>query len=277
MGTYEVYNPWFGCKLHRAEVEADDGIPIYLDALEGLADKLKRRTKKGNQNVVLVVGDTNTGKSTLAIRLCYLLDPDFTFKGNYIYETSDLAKKFDLALYEKVCPITFIDEASLLFNKQDHGTKEANDGIKMFDTVRYLRWTFIMCAPSMDQINTKLMNVHVNFVINCGEGAPTWGYSPVGFFKIYEKKKYIFSKTYWTQQAWGVFKPLAPKLYAEYMEYKKKNSEKFRKGYIKRHMEGDDDDGDNNRREQGRAQQDKEEGLQQTVLRAQGPGVQGMS
>lgn len=91
MGTYSVYSPWFGCKLERTEVEADDGLPIYMDALEGLAEKLKRRVALGNQNVVLVVGDTNTGKSTFAIDLCKLLDPDFTLEGNYVYETSDLA------------------------------------------------------------------------------------------------------------------------------------------------------------------------------------------
>lgn len=277
MGTYSVYSPWFGCKLRRTEVEADDGLPIYMDALEGLAYKLKRRIEAGNQNVVLVVGDTNTGKSTIAIDLCKLIDPYFTLEGNYIYDTPDLAGKFERASYEPVCPVTLIDEASLLFNKQDHSTKEGKDALKLFDTVRLMHWTFILCAPSMDEINSKLLAVHVNYLIDCGAGAPTQGYSSKGFFKLFEKKKYLFSRTFWTQICWGVFAPLSAKEYAEYQKFKEKSSRKFRASYIKRHKEDDGDDGDNNRREPRRVQQDKEEGLQQALFREEGPGLQGRS
>lgn len=226
--------PAFGCKLHRAPRDADDGIPIYLDLIDGLVFKLKRRIALNFQNVVLIVGGTGSGKSHLGVQICEAMDPFFSLAGDYVYGPEDFAAKIERSDTEPVCPITLMDEGTLVFNKLDYQTKNGKDILKLLDISRTLGWTLIVCGPSLDEFNSKFLAVHVDYMIDAGSGPAVRGYKRRGWFKIYQKRKTLFSKVFWKQISWGTFKQLTPSKKKEYDTYKSEAIRRFKAFYAKR-------------------------------------------
>lgn len=226
--------PAFGCKLHRAPRDSDDGLPIYLDLIDGLVSKLKRRIALNYQNVVLIVGNTGSGKSHLGVQVAEAMDPFFSLAADYAYGPEDFAAKVERSDYEPVCPITLMDEGTLIFNKLDYQTKNGKDILKLLDISRTLGWTLIVIGPSMDEFNSKFLAVHVDYMIDAGSGPAVSGYTRRGWFKVYRKRKSLFSKVYWEQLAWGVFKPLPPSKKKEYDAYKSAAIKRFKAFYAKR-------------------------------------------
>lgn len=234
MTSIERFVPAFGAKLRRAPRDADDGLPIYLDLIAGLVAKLKRRIALNYQNVVLIVGSTGSGKSHLGVQIAEAMDPFFSLAGDYVYGPEDFADKIERSDYEPVCPVTLMDEGTLVFNKLDYQTKNGKDILKLLDISRTLGWTLIVIGPSMDEFNSKFLAVHVDYMIDAGAGPAVDGYKRRGWFKIYRKHKSLFSKVYWEPVAWGVFKPLTPAKKKEYDAYKERAIKRFKAFYAKR-------------------------------------------
>lgn len=232
--------PAFGCKLHRAPRDSDDGLPIYTDLISGIVCKLKRRIDLDFQNVILIVGGTGSGKSHLGVQICEAMDPFFSLAGDYVYGPEDFADKIELSDSEPVCPVTLMDEGTLIFNRLDYQTKNGKDILKLLDISRTLRWTLIVCGPSIDEFNSKFLAVHVDYLIDAGSGPAVGGYTRRGWYKVYRKRKTLFSKVYWQQMAWGTFKPLSPSKKREYDAYKSAAVKRFKKTYAARNKRVDE-------------------------------------
>lgn len=232
-----VYSPALGCRLHRVGTSAIDspGLPIYSDLQQGFAELLKRRVRADYQNVVAVVGGTGSGKSSWAVGECFCVDPRFTFAGNYIYCTEDLAAK--LAQPPKsVSPVNLMDEGSVILNSNRHSTKESTDIVVLFDTMRSRGMTTFICIPELRSLNNRIRDDHVNFLVVCGERAPVPGYQRRGFFKLFKRVRpsTFTNSVYWKPLAWGIYPPLKPKIDREYKEYKRRAQERLLQDFYKR-------------------------------------------
>ncbi len=224
------FNPLLGVNLHRigtSQIDRKD-MPIYSDLLEGFAKHLNNRIKANYQNVVGVVGGTGSGKSTAAYRLCKLVDPFFTLEEGYIYETADLSRKLARPNGE-VSPVNFMDEGSVILNSNRHSTKEATDLVVIFDTMRSRGWTTIICIPELRSLNNRIRDDHLNYLLVCGERSPLPGYTRRGFCKLFKRSRpsTFRNSVFWQPVGWGVYKPLTPRMDAEYQEYKRRAQDRL--------------------------------------------------
>lgn len=236
------FNPALNVVMHRVASSRVDNppLPIYSDLLEGFAEHLRARVRAHYQNVVAFVGGTGSGKSTAAYRTCMYVDPYFTLKGNYIYDTEDLARKLKEPPSE-VSPVNFIDEGSVLLNSNKHSTREATDITVIFDTMRSRGFTSLICIPELRSLNNRIRDDHLNYLVVCGEKAPIKGFSKRGFCKLFMKTRPSTFKNsvFWKPVAWGVYEPLPPKADAEYQDYKRRAQERLLDGFYERTLEGE--------------------------------------
>lgn len=194
---------------------------IYSDAFDVLVKELKDRTKKHQQNVVIIDGDTGSGKSTLAIQLCMALAKEmkktFSLDKDYIYTLSNLWDKLE---DEDASPINLIDEGSLLLNSKSAMSRENRDVVTLFDTMRSRGWTTIVCVPSVKQIDKGVRVTHADYRIHCSseDHSILKGYGR-GFFEVNKAIRHEYSKDgepYWYLQYTGTFKKLDEKIDTEY-------------------------------------------------------------
>lgn len=199
---------------------------IYSDAFDIFVNILAKRIKNKQQNVVVIEGPTGSGKSTLALQLCIALSKklktDFKLDNDYIYSMDDLWKKLQ---DPNMCPINFIDEASLVVNAKRSQTRESIDIVNIFNTMRSLGLTTILCSPSIMQIDKGIRTVHADYRIICSseDSSPIKGYGR-GIWELFKPTRYKFSsgsEPYWTLQCAGVFDKLPEKLDSEYQPIKR--------------------------------------------------------
>lgn len=225
---------------------------IYSDAMDVFVKVLAKRIRNHQQNVVVVEGNTGAGKSTLAIQLCYELAKQlkvpFSLEQDYIYSLADLYRKIE---DPQASPINLIDEAVLIVNAKRSQTKESVDTVNLFNTMRSLGWTTIMCAPSIFQIDKTVRVVHVDYKVHCSseDSCPLPGYGR-GFFEVSKARRHEYSKSaepYWVLQCTGVFGSLPPAIDAEYQPIKKAAQMRLIAGMARRHgYENDENNGDKN-------------------------------
>ena len=236
------YNPALGVKLHRVATSVVDspGLPIYTDLLEGFAKHLNVRIKNHYQNVVAFVGGTGSGKSTAAIEVCFAVDPYFTFKDNYIYSTEDLARKLAKP-FDRISPVNLLDEGSVILNSNKHSTKEATDMTVIFDTMRSRGMTTLICIPELRSLNKRIREDHVNYLLVCGEKAPIPGFAKRGFCKLFMRTRpsTFTHSVFWKPIAWGVYKPMTPKMDAEYQTFKRRSQDRLLVDFYRRNVEGE--------------------------------------
>lgn len=237
-----VYNPLLDVRLHSLRYSTVDSppLPIYSDLMEGFAQVLRRRIKSNYQNVVGVIGGTGSGKSSWGLQECFLVDPYFQLAGNYIYDTSDLAAK--LAQPKgAVSPVNFLDEGSVILNSSRHSTKQSTDIVVLFDTMRSRGMTTFICIPELRSLNNRIREDHLNFLVVCGEKAPDPAYQRRGFFKLFMRTRpSTFSNSvFWKPIGWGIYKPLKPKLDAEYQEYKRRAQDRLLDDFYERNAAGE--------------------------------------
>lgn len=198
---------------------------VYSDSFDIFVDELKKRTKRKQQNVVIIDGDTGAGKSTLAIKVCFELAKKmkvpFNLEQDYIYTLEDLWKKLQ---NPNASPINFIDEGALLLSSKKAMTKENQDVVNLFNTMRSLGWSTIVCTPSIFQIDKSVRTTHADYRVHCSseDHSLIKGYGR-GFFEVSKAKRNEYSKDaepYWYLQHTGVFGPLPEKIDAVYQPIK---------------------------------------------------------
>ena len=237
-----VYNPLLDARLHLLRYSAVDSppLPIYSDLMEGFAQVLRRRIRMNYQNVIGVIGGTGSGKSSWALQECFMVDRYFTLQGNYIYDTSDLATK--LAQPKgAVSPVNFFDEGSVILNSSRHSTKQSTDIVVLFDTMRSRGMTSFICIPELRSLNNRIREDHLNYLVVCGEKAPDPKYQRRGFFKLFMRTRpSTFSNSvFWKPLGWGIYKPLKPKLDAEYQDYKRRAQDRLLDDFYERNAAGE--------------------------------------
>lgn len=201
-------------------------LPIYSDMIEGFAEVLKRNIKAKRQNVVVVTGATGSGKSVFAIKLAMAIDPDFSFKNDYIYSAKDLVTKLKKDRTQ-VSPVSLFDEGSIILNSKNFARSEDKLIENLFNTMRSRGWTTIICIPDFNALNKSVRTTHVNFRVSCGR-APLPGYQGRGFAKLFKYSKVSeFTDVYWKPLCWGIYTDLRKKVKEVYEARKAESQDKF--------------------------------------------------
>lgn len=202
---------------------------IYSDAFDIFVDELARRIKRDQQNVIVVEGDTGSGKSAFALNLCVALakklGKTFDLSKDYIYASSDLwAKLAD----DDAGPISLLDEGSVTIASMNATRKDDKDIMTLFNTMRSRGWTTVICNPSIMRINQAVRTDHVDFKIRCNspERPLIRGYGR-GFFQCRRANRHEFKTgdPFWELIYTGVFGDYPESLREEYLEIKNSHQE----------------------------------------------------
>lgn len=187
------YNRLMRCNLHALMEYKNGEYCIYSDLMQALARSLKRRIKDKHQNVILVVGPTGSGKSTCALNLIYELNPDWNLAENYVYSAEDLARK--LKYRATASKITLYDEGSVSLNSLNSIRRSDNMQVVLLDTCRSLGWTTVICIPSINDLNKRIRDHLIDYVLVCNNKPLAPGLEARGFFELYKPSRDTWAKS----------------------------------------------------------------------------------
>ena len=225
-----VNDPWFPIKMKCVGTYGPTGdIPIYSNAITGLAKKIKARVDSQNQVVAVIFGGTGSGKSTFALNLIKAIDKGFKLDDVYIYGPKDLARKIRDEIPQN---INWYDEGSVTLNSLETTSRKGKRFSQFFDTQRFDGWISLICIPDGAEIQKRILK-HVDFLIQCPDSAPIWGFYNKGFFNVLERTYYPKSGKYWDDTICsGIFKQVPKKLRIEYEACKKAHAQEFKKKFV---------------------------------------------
>ena len=204
------YNRVLKCKLHGLMEYKGGDYWIYSDLMTALARTLKQRIKQKHQNVILVVGPTGSGKSTCALNLIYAMDPDWNIAENYVYSAEDLARK--LKYRATASKITLYDEGSVSLNSLNSIRRSDNMQVVLLDTCRSLGWTTIICIPSINDLNKRIRDHLIDYVLVCSNKPLDPRLEARGFFELYKPGRDTWAKsTYYHLIGAGTYKKIEGK------------------------------------------------------------------
>ena len=229
---YRAYNRYFGEYLDVVASYEDMGRTrlVYEDLLTPFSKTLKERIKKNYQNTIAVVGPTGTGKSTVAIQMCMLMDSNWDLSTGYIYGTADFKRALQL---KKKHQIYLMDEASVCMNSANSQRRDDKDLVVIFDTFRSFSNTSFLCSPSLYNINKRIRENHLDYLLVCPAAAPIAGYSRRGFVKLYKHIGRDFGKPYFKLLGTSLFHKLPKKVDAEYQRIKEEHQWQIIDNFIK--------------------------------------------
>lgn len=233
--TVEAYNRYLKAWLPVLAIYTGyDGKDHYVygsETLTAFGELLNRRVKAKKQNNILYVGETGSGKSTAAIQVCRAQEHNWSVSDNYIYTIEDLQRKYSDP--ESHSPISLIDEASIVLNSLDFMTKGAKSMVGLMDTMRSLGFSTHMCAPDMYEINSKVRNIHVDYLLMMPATSPLPGYEKRGFCNIYRHVRRDWGKGAYSLMATCIFDDLPPRVKKEYEPIKKAKQLQLLKDFSK--------------------------------------------
>ena len=201
---------------------------IYSDVLPAFSGVLKERVKSDHQNVIVITGGTGTGKSTLAVQLCNELSKSlgegrWKIGENYIYSVDDLKTKLRDREYSS--SINLFDEGSISLNSNNSQRSEDKMMVALFDTMRTLGWTSIICIPHIDSLNKRIRLYHMDYRLICPNRELMKGYGIRGFAQVYRHILRDFGQPYDKLVATTTFKPLKNKQATEYSAIKRQHQD----------------------------------------------------
>lgn len=211
---------------------------IYSDAYDDLIRRLAWRLNHDMQNVIIIDGDTGSGKSALALNICLdlarTMKVGFDLSKDYIYDMNDLWRKLD---DEYANPINLLDEGTVTIASSNAQQKQDKQFATLLDTMRSKHWTTIICTPGYKRVNSVVRKDHADFKIRCASKTHPLirGYGR-GFFECRRVRRMEFQDPNkdptWTMMYAGVFKDYPPMLREEYLLIKANRQETLTRKYI---------------------------------------------
>lgn len=236
-----VYNANVGKKMHLLRpyytfFGRREG--VYSDAYDDLVNRLAKRIKSDQQNVVMVEGETGSGKSAFALNLCLdlakKLKCGFDLEHDYIYDSSDLWEKLQR---DDANPINLLDEGTVTLASNNAMQKSDKQIATLFDTMRSRGWSTIIVAPSHLRINSTVRRDHAEFKIRCTpKNKPLIAGYGRGFFECRRASRGEFKKDEpeWLMMYAGVFGDYPAMLKEEYLQIKNSRQDELLRKYINR-------------------------------------------
>lgn len=227
-----AYNKYFQEELPCYYV--DDRVVVYDDLLRPLAKRMKKRIKNQNQNTVLIEGRTGSGKSTIGVTLCQLLDSKWNLDTDYIYGSADLKRKLDKP---NACPVNLLDEGSVSLNS--YNSQKADDKMMtvLMDTWRSKGMTTIICMPNRNDLNKRIRNNHLDYLLKCPVASPVPGEAPRGFFVLYTHEYRDWGGDWWQPVGISRFTKMDKETQTQYNRIKLEHQDRL----IRKFVESDDE------------------------------------
>lgn len=211
----------------------DEPRDIFANLVKRIAEKIADIVDSDNQAMIVIIGPTSTGKSTLALtiiaELCRIYKYDFNLEDIYIYAPEDLARKLKRKCENR---INWFDEGSVSLNSLETMSKEGRLFNKFFDTMRLRHFINFICIPEGKEINARVVK-HANLYIKCPKKAPFFGFDNRGFFHASIKIKYESGKEWDQFIGTGIYPKLPKKLKVEYEKIKNAHNVVFEDEFIK--------------------------------------------
>lgn len=211
---------------------------IYSDAYDMLVKTLVKRINSDQQNIILVEGETGSGKSSFCLNLCLdiakALKCGFDLDKDYIYSSTDLWNKLGDPYAN---PINFLDEGTVTLASNNAMQKSDKQIATLMDTMRSKHWTTIIASPSHLRINSTIRRDHASFKIRCtSENHPLVPGYGRGFFECRRAIRHEFKKDEpeWMMMYAGVFGDYPPLLRDEYLKIKASRQDELMNKYINR-------------------------------------------
>ena len=107
---------------------------------------IRRRLRKNHDLLIAITGDEGVGKSTLAVRLSYWIDKNFTLENNVSFYPNPNKIVDDYSKLKKKS-VFLLDEAVRVALKYDWAGKLQQSLLKMYTTERWQCKCTIMCIP----------------------------------------------------------------------------------------------------------------------------------
>lgn len=231
------------------------GYDVFVNLVDAIADWCVERLKNDNQCVLVIRGDTGSGKSNLAMqiikRILALLKMEWVLEDMLLYTLFDLAEKIER---KSDNPINWYDEGSITFNSLNSTSEEGKLMGMFFDTMRIDHYISIIVIPSDKEMNGRILK-HANLFLECPKKVPLPDFSSRGFFECYKRTTYKSGKYYDKLIGAGIFRPIPKKIREPYEQLKRQKADEFKlmladkliKKKAKEKKGAANDDGDNNR------------------------------
>ena len=207
---------------------------VFNNLLDAVAMWCVDRLKNDNQCVIIIRGDTGSGKSHLAMqlikRICTILKIPFNIRDMYLYSLIDLAEKID-----RKCPnpINWYDEGSVTFNSLDSTSETGKLMGMFFDTMRIDHYISVVCMPNDKEMNGRIIK-HANLFLECPKKVPLPDFSAKGFFEVYHRIVYKSGKHFDRCLGAGIFRPMSKKVCTEYDAIKRQKADEFKQMLAKK-------------------------------------------
>lgn len=164
----------------------DNHVVVYEDLLTPFSKLLKNRIKDHHQNTIIVEGGTGSGKSTIGVQLCKMLDKNWSLENDYIYSSQDLKKKLeDERRGIRTSPVSLFDEGSVSLNSYNSQKSEDKQLTILMDAWRVRGMSMVICMPNRNDMNKRVRTNHVDYLIKCPVKSPIPGRKPRGFAGLY--------------------------------------------------------------------------------------------
>lgn len=210
-----AYNVFFRKELRA--VYYDGYQVVYQNLIDPLAALLRYRLKEKNQNTVLITGRTGSGKSTIGVQLCQAIDKTFDIERDYVYTAEDLKQKLK---DPTSCPVSLLDEGSVSLNSYNSQRKDDKRLTILLDTARVLGKTNVICMPEMDDLNKRVRQNHIDFLLKCPVVSPIPGFDKRGFYTIYSHEYRDWGRDWWKPVGTSIFGPMEAQLAKRYDKIK---------------------------------------------------------
>lgn len=204
------------------------GYDVFINLLDAIADWCVECLDNDNQCVIIIRGDTGSGKSNLAMQLISrILDRlklPWVLDDMYIYSLLDLAKKIERKSNN---PINWYDEGSITFNSLNSTSEEGKLMGMFFDTMRIDHYVSLIVLPSDKEINGRILK-HANLFLECPKKVPIPDFAARGFFECYKRTNYKSGKYYDHKIGAGIFRPIPKKKREPYENLKRQKADQFK-------------------------------------------------
>lgn len=130
-------------------------------------------------------------------------------------------------------PISLFDEGSISLNSNNSMRNDDKMLVALFDTMRSLGWTSVICIPSIDSLNKRIREYHMDYQLICPAMPLISGYDTRGFGQIFEHRLRNFGRPYNKLIATTLYKPLPPRIDAEYQRIKREHQDRLIQQFIR--------------------------------------------
>ncbi|KAA0006379.1 MAG: hypothetical protein FE045_03335 [Thermoplasmata archaeon] len=172
--------------------------------------------------IMLITGQTRSGKSTLAIEMAMLMDSEFEMERQVLFDMKELGKR----IYESKGKVFILDEAIFdAFNREAMSMMN-RWLIKIFTVCAERNHVIIMIIPKINWLD-KPVKERIAFMFYTMKQYTTQGVKR-GIYKAYDWTDFNpFEDSEFPRYAWmGKFQQLPPTFYAKYSELKLENVKK---------------------------------------------------